>query len=281
MRAAKIALFVLATASCADVIGLDDFHKRNVSESASTASDFFTLELSLVAWRPHLGHYVEYRIIDSNNYVQSRGVIRSMTAEDVKLRAPRAIPRANAPYRLDIFADVNRSGGFDGLGSVLNNDHAWRLDPIADFDKLKADDVVKVEFVHSTTFTNVDQYPSGTKNPSQDTGLPANVHIEGLGAYAGKTLQVRVADQRTGHVVGLFREMSAETNVLDAVVAGCVDVETVYDIDVYVDANGNGIYDPPSQGGDKGWRLTATSSETGLNASLDLGQGGDVDVGEP
>ena len=204
-----------------------------------------------------------------------------MTSEDVKITAPRAIPRANGPYRLDIFADVNRSGGFDGLGSVINNDHAWRLDPIADFSKLRADDVIKVEFVHSTTFTNVDQFPSGNKNPSSDTGLPARVHIEGLDAYAGKMLQVRIADARTHHVVGLFREMRAETAVLDAVVAGCVDVDTSYDIEVYVDANGNGIYDDASEGGDKGWRLSATSTDTGLAATMSLTSGGDVDVDIP
>jgi hypothetical protein len=224
---------------------------------------------------------VEYRIVDSTNYIQSRGLIRSMTSEDLKIRAPRAVPRANGPYRLDIFADVNRSGGFDGLGSVINNDHAWRLDPIADFSKLRSDDVIKVEFVHSTTFTNVDQYPSGTRNPSADTGLPARVHVDGLDAFAGKMLQVRVADQRTGHVVGLFREMRAETATLDAVIAGCVDVETVYDVDVYVDANGNGAYDDPAAGGDKGWRLSATSTDTGLAATLSLAAGGDVDVGAP
>lgn len=281
MRAAKIALLALATLSCADLAGLDDFTKRSVSESASTASDYFTMELSLVAWRPHLGHFVEYRIVDATNYVQSRGVIRSMTAEDVKIRAPRAVPRSNGPYRLDLFADVNRSGGFDGLGSVITNDHAWRLDPIADFSKLRADDVIKVEFVHSTTFTNVDQFPSGTKNPSQDTGLPARVRLEGIDAFAGKTLQVRVADERTGHVVGLFREMRAEGSVLEAVVAGCVDVQTTYQIDVYADANGNGAYDDPSAGGDRGWRLSATSTDTGLAATLNMGEGGDVDVGAP
>lgn len=272
----------LASASCANVAGLDDFHKRAVSESAATASEYFAMKLQLVAMKPHLGHMIEYRVIDSNNYVQSRGVVRAMTSEDVELVAQRAIPRANGPYRLDFFADVNHSGGFDGLGSVVSNDHSWRIEPLVENpEKLRADDVVTVTFVHSTSFTNVDQYPSGTRNPAQDTGLGARVHVEGLGAYAGKTVEVRVAEKRTRHVVALYRVMKADAPVLDAVVPGCVDLETEYDVDLWADANGNGKYDVPGDGSDRGWRVTATSSDKGLDATMDVSAAGTIDVGAP
>lgn len=279
-------LVALACTSCANVVGLEEFHKRAVSESAATASEYFALKLQLVAMKPHLGHSVEYRVIDANNYVQSRGVIESMTAEDVEIIAQRTIPRTNGPYRLDFFADVNKSGGFDGLGSVVSNDHAWRIEPlVAEPEKLRADDVVTVTFLHSTTFTNVDQYPSGTPNKAQDTGLGARIRVTGLDAYMDRTAEVRVLEKRTRHVVALYRTMRVHDSVLDAVVSGCVDVATEYDVDLWVDANGNGQYDNPADGGDKGVRVTATSTEQGLEASIDLASASagldTVDVGAP
>jgi hypothetical protein len=287
MRAFLIgSLFVLANVSCANVAGLEDFHKRAVSESAATASEYFALKLQLVAMKPHLGHTIEYRIIDANNYVQSRGVIASMTSEDVEIVAQRSIPRTNGPYRLDFFADVNKSGDFDGLGSVVSNDHSWRIEPlVVEPEKLRADDVVTVTFLHSTTFTNVDQYPSGSPNKAQDTGLGARVHVTGLDGFRDRTAEVRVLEKRTRHVVALYRTMRVTESVLDAVVSGCVDVSTEYDVDLWVDANGNGQYDKPSDGLDRGWRVSATSTDQGLDASIDLASAsasdGNVDVGAP
>jgi hypothetical protein len=277
----------LGTSSCADVAGLEDFHKRAISESASTASEYFAMKLQLVAMKPHLGHLLEYRIVDASNYVQSRGVIGAMTSEDAEIVVQRAIPRGNGPYRLDFFADVNHSGGFDGLGSVVSNDHAWRVEPLVpNPDELRADDIVTVTFLHSTSFTNIDHYPSGTPNPAHDTELGARVRIDGLGTFAGKTVEMRVVDKRTRHVVGLYRTMRAEGPVLDAVVPGCVDIETEYDVDVWADANGNGAYDSPESGVDRGFRVTATSTDKGLDAHIDLAsataEGFDrVDVGQP
>ncbi len=279
---ALLGLLGLASASCANVAGLDDFHKRAVSESAATASEYFALKLQLVAMKPHLGHMIEYRVVDANNFIQSRGVIRAMTAEDVEIFAQRAVPRTNGPYRLDFYADVNRSGGFDGLGSVVSNDHSWRIEPLVEnSEKLRADDVVTVTFLHSTTFTNIDQYPSGTRNPAQDTGLGARVHVEGLGPYLDKTVEVRVSEKRTRHVVALYRVMKADAPVLDAVVPGCVDLETEYDVDVWADANGNGRYDVPGDGADRGWRVPVTSSDKGLDATVDASAAGMIDLAVP
>jgi hypothetical protein len=277
MRALLLGTLVvgMSTASCANVVGLEDFHKRAVSESATTASEYFALKLQLVAMKPHLGHTIEYRVIDANNYVQSRGVIASMTSEDVEILAQRTIPRTNGPYRLDFFADVNKSGGFDGLGSVISNDHAWRIEPlVVEPEKLRADDVVTVTFVHSTTFTNVDQYPSGTPNKAQDTGLGARVHVSGLDPYLGRAAEVRVHEKRTRHTVALYRIMRLDAPVVDAVVSGCVDVSTEYEVDLWVDGND-----------DRGWRVGATSSDEGLDAHIDLAsasvEAGNVDVGAP
>lgn len=286
MRARVLLLAALAV-SCADVSGLDDFRQRTVSESAATATEYFGLRFTMLTMKPHAGHMLEYRVVDANNYVQFRGVVRTLAGQDITLEAPRAIPRLNPPYRLDFYADVNESGGFDGLGSVITNDHAWRIEPlVSGAEPLAADDVVHVTFQHSTSFTNIDQYPSGTPNPPADTGLPAKVRVEGLGAALGKMLQVRIAERASGHAVGLYRVPLLDAAAIDAVVPGCVDVETEYEIDVYVDANGNGAYDDPrAEGGDRGWRVRSTSGASGLDIVVDLASAtsgdGKVDVGPP
>lgn len=286
MRVHVLAL-VLACSSCADLAGVDKFHKRAAAaESAQTGSEFLGLKLALVGMRPHVGQMVEYRVIDANNYVQSRGVIRAMPGPDLTIETPRVIPKVNAPYRIDMFADVNGSGGYDGIGSVISNDHAWRIDPLIDKDgmnALKPDDVVAVTFQHSTSFTNIDQYPSGTKNPAADTGLGALVHLQGLSGFQGKMLEARVADDLTHHVVAVYRAPVIDGATLDATVPGCVDLDTEYDIDVWVDANGNGAYDSPADpGGDRGWRVPTTSALKGVEMTLDLGSvAGNIDVGAP
>ncbi len=291
MRALVLATALLLSASaCADVAGLDRFQKRAVAESASTGVEFFSLRTTFIGMRPHVGQLVEYRVVDGNNFVQSRGVIKAIPMSgDVTLLAKRAIPRVNGPYRLDFYADVNFSGGFDGIGSVIANDHAWRMDPLVDnakLQQLRADDLVEVKFTHSTSFTNIDHYPSGTKNPANDTGLGAAIHVVGLDEFIGKMLQARITEHLTQHVVGLYRTVRIDTPVVDAVVPGCVDLDTEYDVDVYIDANGNESYDnPASEGGDRGFILSATSAVNGLDLTLDVrspGAGdGKVDVGEP
>lgn len=286
---AAVLLFACAsTVSCADVVGVDKFHKRAVvAESAATgASEFLSLKLDLLNMKPHLGQMIEYRVIDGNNYIQSRGVVRALAGPDAILQATRAIPRANGPYRLDMYADVNGSGGFDGIGSVISNDHAWRIDPLVEkADTRKADDVVEVAFQHSTSFSNIDQYPNGTPNAASDTGLAAKVHLAGLDPFIGRLFEVRVAEHQSRHVVALYRGR-VDTNAADAVVPGCVDIDTEYDVEIYVDANGDNQYnDPTEPGGDRGWRIAATSAVKGLDLSVDLASPangeGDVDVGAP
>ncbi len=283
-------LFAVCIPACAEVARLDRFEKRTAVESAATGSDFFALKVSFLGMRPHTGQMLEYRVVDANNFVQSRGVVAKVPpSSDVTMTVPRAIPRVNGPYRLDFFADVNGSGGFDGIGSVVANDHAWRIEPLLDkaaSEGLLADDVVEITFQHSTLFTNIDQYPSGTTNPSLDTGLGARLHLMGLDPWIGRTLRIRVVERTSGHVVGSYQRTGIEVGVEDAVVPGCVDTDTEYDISVYIDANGNERYDDPGDAsGDRGWRVPWVSSVTGIEAALDLGSAslgdGHADVGGP
>jgi hypothetical protein len=138
--------------------------------------------------------------------------------------------------------------------------------------------------VHNTSFTDINDYPSGTPNKPQDTGLGARVHVAGLDALQGKLAQLRIADSGSHHVVATYRVPQVHGSTFDATVPGCVEQGTDYDVDLYVDANGNGTYDDPTKaGGDLGFRASATSDETGLEATVDGSKvtTGNIDVGEP
>lgn len=278
----------VALVGCTQMVDVDRFHEKSggVTPAPGTkATQFLDLQFTVLGMKPHLAHTYEYRVIDANNLIQSRGVMSPLGSADVTVFVPRAIPKSNGPYRIDFYADVNGSGGFDGIGSVISNDHAWRIDPLVDYPAgavTPVDGLVQVTFTHSTSFTDIDQYPSGTPNKAKDTGLPATVKVTALDEVAGKMLEVRVAEHETKHVVALMRVHAIAQGSLDLVVPGAVDVGVDYDVDLYVDANGNGAYDDPAtNGGDWGCRMSVSSTETGLSATMDATADKKVDVGRP
>ena len=290
MKSAHLALaaFALATAiGCSQIVDVDRFHEKAPPSTPTgvKSTQFLDLQFTVLGMKPHLAHSYEYRVIDANNLIQSRGVMTPLGAADVTVFVPKAIPKSNGPYRIDFYADVNGSGGYDGIGSVITNDHAWRIDPLVDYPAgtvTPVDGLVQVTFTHSTSFTDIDQYPSGTPNKAKDTGLPATVHLTALDAVSGKTLEVRVAEKDTGHVVALARVPAIGQPTLDLVIPGVVDVGVDYQIGLYIDANGNGVYDDPAtDGGDWGCRMDASSTDTGLSATMDATADKKVDVGRP
>jgi hypothetical protein len=270
MFACAGATLVLVLSGCYSVTDLERFHHEDgtASSPASATGQYFDLKLSMLGMKPHVGQVLQYRVIDAMNRVQSRGVVQGLpSSSDVTVFAPRSVPRINGPYRLDFFADVNLSGGYDGLGSVISEDHAWRIQPLADYPEGSVpaiDGMIQVTFVHSTSFTDIDEYPSGTKNPAVDTGLAAVIHIQGLPDAVGKLGEVRVAEKATGHVVALYR--------VPQMLAGNLD------------ATGDGKYDnPATSASDLVWRVTATSTSTGLEATVDAAvlESAKLDVGPP
>ena len=271
---AALSLGVLV--GCSMVVDVERFHENgSASKPASSVGggQFLDLKFTVMGMKPHLLHTFEYRVIDANNLVQSRGVMTPLGTMNVSVTVPKAIPKSNGPYRLDFYADVNGSGGYDGIGSVISQDHAWRIDPLVDYpagESAPIDGTVQVVFTHSTSFTDIDQYPSGTPNKAKDTGLAAVVHFVGMGDVVGKLLEARVAEKETHHTVALGRIDKIKSAAFDLTVPGVVDVGVDYEVSVYVDANGNDAYDNPSQAaGDLGYRLTGSSTGTGLSVALD------------
>jgi hypothetical protein len=282
----------LTGAGCFAVVDVDRFH-ATVKQSTTTnppAGDnqYLDLKFTLIGMKPHLTQLFEYRVIDdATNFVQSRGVVTPLGSADVVINMPLAVPKGNGPFHLDFYADVNASGGYDGIGSVITNDHAWRIMPLDNYPPgavTPVDGLVQVTFTHNTTFTEIDTFPSGTPNKAKDTGLGATLHVTSAGAVFGDLMQVRIVDTGANHTRALMRVPAITLPSFNMTIPGVVEPLTDYVANVYIDANNNGTYDnPATNAGDLGWTIPGTADGTGLNINLDLqtARPSNIDVGAP
>jgi hypothetical protein len=286
----------LSTSGCFSLVDVDRFHPSPSSQGGSqgdlTAAtnlpgQYSSLKLTLIGMTPHVSQLFEYRIIDANNFVQSRGVVNPLGGANVIINAPLSVPKVNGPFHLDLYADVNGSGGYDGIGSVVTQDHAWRIDPLQDYPAGSAspvDGLVQVTFTHNTSFTEINDYPSGTPNVPHDTGLGATIRVSNAQSVLGALLQVRIVDTGANRTVGLFRLPRITQPAFELQIPGVVENGVDYSALVYVDANKNGSYDDPAMGaGDLGWSVSGAADATGLTVSLDAAtiEVAKVDVGPP
>ena len=276
--------FASLASGCFVVTDLDRFH----ATPAALEVPFQDLNLTIKGLVTHVNHRFEYRVIDANNFVQSRGVLEPTGAVDVTIHVPQAVPRVNGPYRLDFFADKNHSGGWDGLTEAVDHDHGWRVEPLVNSAGGDPNNgVIEITYVHNTSFTELNNFPTsptGAPNPPRDTGSSATIHFAGMQDYMGKLVQVRVAEMPSGHIAGLYRVPIILKPDFDGIIPGIIDPGVEYRIDVYADANGNGAYDNPAAGaGDHGFRLPAPSDAKGLNFAFNPKTFPErsVDVGAP
>jgi hypothetical protein len=286
-----VVTLALSGVGCSAVVDVDRFHSAQATTQTPDSgllNEYLDFQFTLIGMRPHVTQLFEYRIIDdATNFVQSRGVVNPLGAADVVIDMPATVPKLNGPFHLDFYADVNGSGGYDGIGSVLTNDHAWRIQPLANYPSdtvVPVDGLVQVVFTHNTTFTDINSFPSGTLNPSHDTMLGTTIHVINADTVVGDLIQVRIVDSGTNHAVGLFRVPQMASAMFDLNIPGVVESANDYFAFVYVDANGNSMYDNPAMpGGDLGWKLSGTANDSGLSVTLDVknSQPSNVDVGAP
>jgi hypothetical protein len=274
---AASAVAFAGTAGCFAVANLDRFRTGEPSEAGAGDASVeggvdnpalpSTLSLTLLNFGYHLNQLIEFRVIDNQNSISSRGFIEPLDRPGtlrVTITDPKAIPTQNGPFRLDFYGDMNDSGGYDGIGNVLTRDHAWRVQPLEDYPPgafAHVSNEVQVIYQHNTNFTDIDTWPSGgAKNPPQDTGLAARVRIDGssISQWKGKLLQLHISEVTGGHTVGLLRVPEITGSDYDFVLPGVLDPGVDYYLDVYVDANGDGVYQNPAQpssNADLGWQI--------------------------
>ncbi|MBV9947811.1 MAG: hypothetical protein JOZ69_13230 [Myxococcales bacterium] len=291
---------------CTAVVDVERFHQAaltsadggkdagggeaGVTPGTTTNTD---LRVTFLGMKPHLTQLTEFRVVDENNIIQARAEINPLAFLDSTIFMPAAVPPSSGAYHFDFWADMTGMGHYTGIGSVLTNDHAWRIDPLADSDGVThVDGLIQVVFTHNTSFTDIDRWPSDnpTANPSKPIGGDAVINVTNATDVEWDLIQVRVVDKTTGHSVGLFRVPQISAPAFTMTIPGVAEPAADFDVLVYVDSNGNTTYDDPSattpgpSGQDLGWRLSGTADATGLlNVTADLSQtaSGKVDVGSP
>lgn len=276
-----VALPVLA-ASCTSSLELDRFRSAEAaSVDTAIAVNYFDVRFAAKGMTSHIGEYVEIRVVDKQDRVQAKAVYNDLTGPDFSIYLARVIPKANAPYRLDWWADHNNTAKYDGIeGGINEKDHAWRrvlADPLPE-DMRLVQGRYDLSFVHDTAFVDIATDLLGNKISGEDTLLPFKLAIKGGGGFIGKTTEVRIVDRASTRLVGLHRQGRMKADYT-ATVLGIIDEETTYDVSVYVDVNDTGKYDD----GDLSWKLELTSDGQGLVAGLDLATAvqAPIETGEP
>jgi hypothetical protein len=223
MRAFVFALLV--TTSCFAVTDLDRF-----KSSPGATGNFSDLRFHVRGMDPHVTEYFEYRVIDSTNTIQSRGIVYPLGATDDTLFVPGAIPKQNGPFHLDFWADHDRNGTYTEPSNGDFPDHSWRL-PLPDPDD---NGLVDILFDHNTSFNDID-LPS----PAVAVGKLATIHLVNLEPIQNKRIEIRIADSSAGRVVALYRVPTVTQTAFDATIPGMIDDDVNYAIEVYTD-DGNG-----------------------------------------
>jgi hypothetical protein len=200
-------------------------------------------------------------------------------------------------YNLSSESDAALSPNF------LIKDHSWQVAPLVDtliYGPLPdggttlphEEGKVQIYFIHNPNTVDIDiDAITGKSNPPVGVGGDVTFSLSNLDTYANDLLELRVYNSSyvdgpttslgspTGNV-GLYRfpvlnaSLGGGFKGLPALtrgkgssfpgIAGIISAGTNYIVDVYIDANGNGIYDDPAtNGGDLGWRMRMTSDASG------------------
>lgn len=275
-------LVTLATTSCTAALELDRFRKEEPASVGSAAtSSYFDVQFSAKNMQSHISEHFEIRVVDKNDAVQAKAVYDDIVNPDFSLYLGRIVPKTNAPYRLDFWADHNNSGKYDGVvGGINEKDHAWRrvlAAPLPDDVRLVAGRY-ELDFLHDTVFVDINTDLAGNKIPGTDTLLPFSLTVLGGGAFVGKPVETRIVEKGSRRLVGFHRQGRAR-DPYDVHVGGILDEETAYEISVYVDVNGDCKY----QSDEPSWKLDVASNAAGVASQLDLSRAprAPIDTGEP
>lgn len=251
-----VALTGTLSSSCFLVTDLDRFKE----EPARAATNFSDLRVTVRGMTSHINEMFEYRVVDSTNVIQSRGIIIPLGGPDASFYVTGAVPKQNGPFRFDFYADHDNSGGYERVRPDVPLDHSWRLslDDKADPSVLDEEGVYTLVFDHNTSFTDLD-----TPAKATEFGKPARVHMRGMGSFANKRVEVRISDASSNRGVAMYRVPVLTTAEYEVVVAGMTEPGVTYNVEVYTDDGKLGAV--------RAFRFQQLAADQGLEATFDGG----------
>ena len=285
LASAALCLSTLAAVSglglggCFAIADVDRF-ESDASGTQAGSGPYRDLRFELRNASFHGSQLFEVRVVSDEDVLLASAVLdpAGVSGEQaIAVEIPRSVPRSGNA-RLEFYADVNGSRSFDGIGAAKDKrDHAWRVGPLREDNAayVRADgDKLVVVYAHDSNFTDIGVRPDGTSAPLV-SGLDANVKVTGLEAYAGKLVEARMVETNTGRVTGLYRFPQAPAGgVASMPMRGVLDEGIGYDLELYIDANGDGAFQPTgraaSEAGDAGWRGSFVPDATGASITIDV-----------
>lgn len=252
----------LLSSSCFVVTDLGRFKKAD----ELAPSNFSDLKVTVRGFTSHVNEQFEYRVVDKNNAIQSRGFIIPLGGVSAEFSLKGAIPKQNGPFHFDFYADHDNSKGYDKRPDT-QLDHSWRL-PLED-NLIDANGTYVIVFDHNTSFTNLNN-PA----PAVELGKGFTVHMKGLAPFQNKRVEVRISDASTKRGVGMFRVPVVTVPEYDVVVPGMIEPGVSYAVEVYTD-DGTG-----AASSILAYRFEIAAPEAGIEATFDAqnpaGAGGTV-----
>jgi len=269
-------LFSPLLTGCYLVTNLDRFNEQEAA-AAKPVNAYRDMKFVMNKMKYHAANYFQYRVVNDDNVTLTSGTldpVGATTGAPVIIYVAGAVPRSGK-CRLDFYADTNNSRNYDGIGDVKEHkDHAWRIAPLNDPDPAYgalSGETLVFTFTHDFNFTDINLTPDGQADPSKTTGFDVTIQLNGTASLAGKLLEARVVDQDSGRVTGLYRFPQMSGPPVTAKLAGVVESGVGYAVEVYADANGDGVFQPTGvPGGDGGWRVPFTATDAGASVTLDL-----------
>jgi hypothetical protein len=263
---AGTALLAASSSSCFAVTDLDRFHGKGVS-----TANFTDLKFTVRGMFSHVNEMFEYRIVDNDNTLQSRGIILPLGGPDATMFVPGAIPKQNGPFKLDFYADHDPTHNmhYDRDQVAGTGDHSWRI-PLTDGLIDENTGAYTILFDHNTSFNLLtDPFPP------REIGTPATIRLANMGAFVGKRLEIRIADASSKRVVAFYRIPVLGAADPTITIPGMIEGGVTYTVEVYTDDNA------PTPGSVRAFRIQAQSSAVGLDVAFDPAKAPEVQDAAP
>ncbi len=203
----------------------------NPGDNNSTSLKMINVHLASMS--PHSGQKLFVRSVDKSNGKEVAREIVESIIDDQTIQLGNLI--AGHSYWLDLFADHNGNGIYDPPPT----DHAWRIDT----NYIEGEETI--EFQHNTNFTDI------------DWRYLLTINFSSMDPHLGQMLEFAVEDDSTSREVGRMKIGSIPSSEFSSMLSG-LELNREYQIEMYADHNGNGIYDEPPT--DHAWRIKFNNS---------------------
>lgn len=210
---------------------------------------FRTVEIMMMAMTPHVDALMQFRIVSKNNDLVALGVLDPLPSASATFSFPHSTPPgSSSDFRLDFWADANDNRMYDSPPT----DHQWRED-------VPATDPAVISFTHTTNFTDISM-------PTLQDGLDFTFNASGMSSEMNDPLELRVIDKDSKQLVGRYVLGKIAGATFSLKLPGIIQSGHSYNVDFFVDENGNGDYDAPPT--DHAWRVTQDATASGLTVAF-------------